>query len=114
MAVAMFLHWEGITPDQYDTLMARLELDANPAAGSVLHLATFGDKGLEVCDVWRTELAFEGFLEHRLLPIAEELEIEGEPEYRFTPLHNMYAADPATIDRLGMMSVPAAVATWAS
>lgn len=114
MAVAIILHWEGITSHQYDDLMARLELDTNPAAGSVLHLATFTDEGLEVCDVWRTEQAFEGFLEHRFLPVAEVLEWEGRPEYRFMPLHNMYAADPDTIDRIGMMSVPAAVASWAS
>ena len=114
MAVAMFLHWDGITPNQYDALMARLELDTDPAAGSVMHLATFSDEGLEMCDVWRTEQAFESFLEHRLLPLAEDLELEGGPEYRFMPLHNLFAADPATIDRIGMMSVPAAVASWAS
>ena len=113
MAVAMFMVWDGVTPDQYDALMARLELDSNPAAGDVLHLATFSDTGLEVFDVWRTEQAFHGFLEHRLLPTAAALGIEGEPEYQFSPLHNMYAADPNTIDRLGMVSVPAAVATWA-
>jgi hypothetical protein len=30
------------------------------------------------------------------------------------PLHNLYAADPDTIDRIGMLSVPAAAASWAS
>ena len=29
----------GVTADQYDTAMSRLELDSNPAAGSVLHVA---------------------------------------------------------------------------
>lgn len=112
MAVAMFMHWPGISPAQYDALMERLELDSNPAAGGVLHLATFTDEGLEVCDVWRTEQAFHGFLEHRLLPVAHELALESEPEYRLLPLHNLYAADPEMIDRIGMMSVPAAVASW--
>jgi hypothetical protein len=112
MAVAMFMRWNGVTPNQYDALMARLELDTNPAAGGVLHLATFADDGLEVCEVWRTEQAFYGFLEHRLLPTAAGLGIGGEPECQFAPLHNLYAADPDTIDRLGMMSVPAAVASW--
>ena len=46
MAVAMFMHWDGVVPHQYDALMERLELDANPAAGDVLHLATFTDEGL--------------------------------------------------------------------
>ena len=113
MAVAMFMHWPGVTPDQYDAVMARLDLDVNPAAGGVLHLAALSDEGLEMCDVWQTEQAFHGFLEHRLLPVVHELEIEGEPEVRLIPLHNLYAADPDMIDRIGAVSQPAMVAGWA-
>jgi hypothetical protein len=109
----MFMHWPGVTSDQYDALMARLELDVNPAAGGVLHLAALTDEGLEVCDVWQTEPAFHGFFENRLLPIAEALEIEGEPEVRMVQLHNLYTADPDMIDRIGAVSLPAAVAGWA-
>lgn len=112
MAVAMFMHWPGMTSDQYDSVMARLDLDANPAAGGVLHIATMTDEGLEVCDVWQTEQAFRGFLEQRFLPVVSALEIEGEPEIRVVPLHNLYAADPDMIDRIGMMSVPATVPAW--
>jgi hypothetical protein len=113
MAVALFMSWPGVTSDQYDSVMARLELDTNPAAGGILHLAALTDEGLEVCDVWQTEQAFHGFLEHRLLPIASELEIEGAPEIWLVPLHNLYAADPDMIDRIGVLSRPAAVAAWA-
>jgi hypothetical protein len=112
MAVAMFMHWPGITGPQYDAVMARLDLDANPAAGGILHVAALTDEGLEVCDVWQTEQAFNGFFEHRLLPVAEELELEGEPDIRLVPLHNLYAADADMIDRIGVMSLPAAVAAW--
>ena len=113
MAVAMFMHWPGVTSDQYDALMARLELDVNPAAGGILHLAVLTDVGLDVCEVWQTEPAFRGFLEQRLLPVAHGLEFEGEPEVRLQPLHNLYAADGDMIDRIGAVSLPAAVAGWA-
>jgi hypothetical protein len=113
MAVAMLMHWPGVTSDQYDAVMARLGLDANPPAGGVLHVAAVTDDGVEVCDVWQTEQAFSSFLEHRLLPAVSELGISGEPEIRIVPLHNLYAADPDMIDRIGMMAVPAAVAAWA-
>ena len=113
MAVAMFMHWPGVTAGEYDALMARLGLDASPAAGGILHLATVGEDGLEICDVWQTEQAFNGFLEQRLLPVARELDLPGEPEIRFQPLHNLYAADPDMIDRIGAISVPAAVPAWA-
>ncbi len=112
MAVAMLMRWDGITPGQYDALMERLELDASPAAGAVLHLAAFTDEGLEVCDVWRTEQALQGFLENRLLPAAHTLALAGRPEMKVIPLHNLYAADPDTIDRIGMLSLPAGVASW--
>lgn len=114
MAVAMFMKWPGITPDQYDAVMARLELDVDPAAGAVLHLATLTDEGLEVCDVWQTEQAFHGFFAHRLGPVVRELGVDGEPEVRLEPLHNLFAADPDVIDRIGAVSVPARVAAWAS
>ncbi len=94
--------------------MSRLALDASPAAGGVLHVATFSDDGLEVCDVWQTEQAFHGFLEQRLMPVARELDLGGEPEVRLMPLHNLYAGDPDMIDRIGAISMPAAVAAWAS
>jgi len=113
MAVAMFMHWPGVTPDQYEALMARLELDVSPAAGSVLHVAAVTDEGLEVCEVWQTEAAIRGFHEHRLMPIAEALEFAGEPKVRIVPMHNLYAADPDMIDRIGAVSLPAAVAGWA-
>jgi len=113
MAVAMFLHWPGLTGEQYDALIARLDLDANPAAGQVLHLSAVTDEGLEVCDVWQTEQAFQGFLEHRVMPAVAELEVTGTPEIRVVPLHNLYAADADMIDRIGAISLPAAAASWA-
>src|SRR5574337_1162448 len=101
MAVAMFMHWPGVSSHEYDALMARLELDANPAAGSILHLAVVTEAGLDVCDVWQTEPAFRGFLDQRLLPIAADLGFSGLPEVRVAPLHNLFAADADMIDRIG-------------
>jgi hypothetical protein len=114
MAVAMFMHWPGMTSDQYDAVMAKLALDVNPAAGGVLHMAALTDEGLEVCEVWQTELAFHGFLEHRLLPVVGELEVPGLPQITLVPLHNLYAADPHMIDRIGAVSLPAVTAGWAT
>ncbi len=112
MAVAMYMHWPGLTSDQYDAIMARLGLDANPTAGGVRHMATVTEEGVEVCDIWQTEQAFNGFLQQRLLPVVSELGISGEPDVRIVPLHNLYAADADMIDRIGAVSLPAAVASW--
>jgi hypothetical protein len=113
MAVAMFMHWPGMSADQYDALVARLDLDANPAAGEILHLAALTDEGLEVCDVWQTEQAFQGFLEHRVMPVVQELQLTGEPEIRIVPLHNLFVADADMVDRIGAISLPAGLPAWA-
>jgi hypothetical protein len=113
MAVAMFMHWPGMTADQYDALVARLDLDANPAAGEILHLAALTDEGLEVCDVWQTEQAFQSFLEHRVMPLVQELQLVGEPEIRVVPLHNLFVADADVLDRIGAISLPAGLPAWA-
>jgi hypothetical protein len=113
MAVAMFMRWSGVTSDQYDSIMSRLELDANPAAGEILHVAAATEDGLEVCEVWQTEQAARGFLERRLLPVAKELGVASEPDIRIVALRNLYAADPDMIDRIGAMALPAMVAEWA-
>ena len=114
MAVAIFMNWPGVRPHQYDAVMSRLRLDTDPAAGGVLHVASLTPDGLEVCDIWQTEQAFHGFLAQRLLPAAEDVGIDGGPTIRLVPLHNLYAADPHMIDRIGALSMPAAVAAWAA
>ncbi|MDW8339334.1 MAG: hypothetical protein RMM28_09365 [Thermoleophilia bacterium] len=113
MAVALFMRWPGMTSDQYDAIMSRLELDANPAAGEILHVAAATEEGLEACEVWQTEQAARGFLERRLLPVARELGVAGDPDVRIVALRNLYAADPDMIDRIGAMALPAMVAEWA-
>ena len=113
MAVTMFMHWPGITSDQYDALAGRLDLDANPAPGQILHLAAITDEGLEVCDVWQTEQAFHGFLEHRMMPLVQELQLVGEPEVRVVPLHNLFEADGDVLDRIGATSLPGGLPAWA-
>ena len=80
----------------------------------MLHVASLTADGLDVCDIWQTEQAFNGFLAQRLLPAAEDAGIDGGPTIRLVPLHNLYAADPHMIDRIGALSMPAAVAAWAA
>ena len=113
MAVAMLMHWPGsaptsTTPSWRGSASMRIRLPAGSCT-----VAAVTDEGVEVCDVWQTEQAFNGFLEQRLLPVVSELGITGEPEIRIVPLHNLYAADPDMIDRIGAVSLPAAVASWA-
>ena len=108
------MNWPGVRPQQYDAVMAQLRLDTDPAARGVLQVASLTAAGLEVCDIWQTQQAVHGLLAQRLLPAAEDVGIDGGPTIRLVPLHNLYAADPHMIDRIGALSMPAAVAAWAA
>ena len=44
MAVTVFARYPGLTPEVYDEVAASLDLDANPPAGAILHLA--GEAGI--------------------------------------------------------------------
>jgi hypothetical protein len=110
----MYLHWPDLTSSQYDAVMAKLSLDSNPAAGAIFHMATATDQGLEICEVWQTEQAFNSFLEQRLLPVASNLGIRGEPTIWVGPLHNVFTADPIMLDRMGAVSLPATTSSWST
>ena len=43
-----------------------LELDANPPAGAILHIASEAVGSVNVCEVWQTREAAESFVERRL------------------------------------------------
>jgi hypothetical protein len=110
MAVAMFATLFGATPAQYDRLIASLDLDASPAIGQVLHVAAERPDGIELCELWQTREAAEGFVNDWLWPKLAELGIGAEVEFSVLPLHNLFAPDIDTIERIGAVSLPAASA----
>jgi hypothetical protein len=110
MAVAMFMTLTGASPEQYDRLIASLDLDASPAIGQVLHLAAEAPDGLDVCEIWQTREAAEAFVDEHLWPKLAQLGIGAEIQFRVLPLHNLFAPALDTIERIGAVSLPAASA----
>ena len=110
MAVAIFMRLPGISTETYDRVLNRLDLDAMPAAGEILHVAAAVNGAIEICDVWQTPEAVDAFVDRRLRPA---LAAEGHApaiEMRVLPLHNLYAADLDTVERIGSVSLPAHLA----
>ena len=66
MAVVLFTRVPELDLARYDRMMAELELDANPPAGAILHIASEGAGSVNVCEVWQTREAAESFVERRL------------------------------------------------
>jgi hypothetical protein len=95
-----------IRPTAYDRLIASLELDVSPPIGEILHVAAETEDGLEVCEVWQTREAAEGFLHGVLEPALYRLGMNQPVEYAIFPLHNLFAPDLDTVERIGAVSLP--------
>jgi len=107
MAVVVLARYPNLTPQKYDEVIGGLELDANPPAGAILHVATDGTDEVVVTEVWRTEQTFQAFYDYRLRPMLLMHGVEGEPQVEVLPLHNLFAADMEMIERIGAVSIPA-------
>jgi hypothetical protein len=110
MAVAVFQRYSDLTPSTYDEIIASLDLDANPPVGAVLHVAGEGESEIIVCEIWRTEETFRSFYDYRLRPALVMRGVQAEPSISVAPLHNLFAADMDTVERMGAVSLPATYA----
>jgi hypothetical protein len=106
MAVAVFSRYPGLRPATYDEVVASLDLDANPPAGAILHLVAEGDDGIVVSEIWRTEQTFQAFNE-RFLNALQLRGFLSAPTVEIAPLHNLFAVEMETIERMGAVSLPA-------
>jgi hypothetical protein len=95
-----------MAPRTYDRLVASLQFDVSPPIGEIVHLAAEADDGIEVCEVWQTRDAAEGFLYDVLQPRLRELGVDDALEYAIFPLHNLFAPDLDMIERIGAVSLP--------
>lgn len=107
MAVAVFARYSNLTPAKYDEVISSLDLDANPPAGAILHVAAEGENEIIVSEIWRTEQTFRAFYDYRVRPALLMHGVEGEPRLEITALHNLFAIEMEMIERMGAVSLPA-------
>src|SRR4051812_5986288 len=98
MAVVLFTRVPELNLERYDLMMAGLQLDANPPAGAILHIASEGVGSVNVCEVWQTKEAAESFVERRLRDAVSSQGVKEPLSYRIEPLHNLFAPD---LDMIG-------------
>ncbi len=91
MAVAMFMHWAGVTAEEYDRVRQLVDREGTPAPGGFLHIAALDDSGLHVSDLWETAEAFQAFVQNRLMPGVKQLGLQGEPKVTLLPAHAIFA-----------------------
>jgi len=110
MAVAVIARFPDLTPETYGEVIASLELDANPPAGAIFHMAADGQGGVVAADIWQTEQTFRAFLDSRLRPALRMHGVHRDPVLEIAPLANVYGAEMWTIERMGAVSLPAHLA----
>jgi hypothetical protein len=91
MAIAMFMHWDGVTAEEYDKVREIVNWEGDPAAGGKLHVAAFDENGLHVTDLWDSAEAFQVFVADRLMPGVQQVGIKGEPKVTLLPAHAIFA-----------------------
>ncbi len=97
MAVMMKYEWDGVTPEQYDEVRARVGWLDTPPAGGRVHVAAFDENGVHITDVWDSVDDFQAFLNTRLAPAIAQVGIQREPRVEFLPLHEFHCPLPETI-----------------
>ena len=85
MATVILMEWAGVTQNEYNQVMRNLDLDKNPPAGGILHVAGFTAGTLHVLDVWESQQAFEKFQKDRLNAAVQKAGIISQPKVNSTP-----------------------------
>ena len=89
MAVILQIHWEGMTPTQYDDLSKRANWDGDPPDGGIFHAAWFEKDGLHVFDVWESREHFHRFFDGRVSSHLSGDMPRSRPSLEFRALHAM-------------------------
>ncbi|HEY1317999.1 MAG TPA: hypothetical protein VGF10_12320 [Gaiella sp.] len=110
MAVSVVAHFPGLSAETYDEVIAALDLDANAPAGAILHVAGESNDGITISEIWQTEQTFRAFYDYRLGPALRLHGVHREPVVEVSPLHNVYAPEIFTIERMGAISLPTGAA----
>ena len=106
MAYALFTRVPELDLARYDRMMSELDRDVSPPAGAILHIASEGTGGINVCELWQTREAAESFVERRLRDAVSAQGVKEPLSYRIEPLHNLFAPDMDMIGRIGNSSLP--------
>ena len=108
MSTVMSMEWNGLTQDQYQQVMRTLDLDKNPPAGGIFHVAGFTGGTLRVLDIWESQQAFEKFQKDRLASAVQKAGITSQPKVQFYPAHNIYVPNLEAIRKVGATAQPSA------
>lgn len=88
--VVVLMNWEGVTKAIYEQAREQINFEGDVPKGLVVHIATFGEKGIRIVDIWESEKDFNNFARDRLMPMTGKLMIGAEPNIEVYPLHVLF------------------------
>jgi hypothetical protein len=92
MAIGLIYDFKGVTLDQYDEVIEKMDLGGRSAPGSLFHWAAATDDGLRVVDVWEDRAQFDRFAEEKIGPLTAEVGITEPPEIAEFEIHSYLEA----------------------
>ena len=91
MAILAIFTGKGVTSDMYDALKAEVDWVHQQPQGAISHTASFDEAGdAHVADVWASPEALDHFVNTRLAPAMQRLNIP-LPDVTVYPVHNIDA-----------------------
>ena len=109
MAVTLTMRVPELRSERYDRAVGELELDANPPAGLILHVASVAVGGIDVCEIWQTPQAAESFVEHRLQEALDRHGVKEKLSFQIEPLHNLFVPELDMVALIGCSSLPGGI-----
>jgi hypothetical protein len=100
MAFVAVMEIPGLQTDQYDEILARMDVVSRPSPGVYLHICAPTDDGLRITELWDSEEGFRSFIEERMFPAAAELGVKADPVISVKPLHFLFAPRAREIAQL--------------
>ncbi len=90
MSVIIHVRWNDVTKQQYEALRNAVDWENDTPEGMLSHVSAFDDKGIRVTDIWETAENFQSFVGERLMPVSQEVGIEGQPEVEILPVYAIF------------------------
>ena len=92
----MRMRWDGVSPENYDAVWAKLRIDEEPPDGGYFHIAWFDGSRMRLTDVWESPAHFGRFIGNRLEPGVVAVGIETEPIFEVLHCHHFQRLDADT------------------
>src|SRR5204863_9427351 len=90
MAIIMNMEWPGLTRAQFDAARKRVRWEEEPPKGSIVQSQGWNGDTFIAADIWESVEDWNNFLQNRILPNLEGLDIEGEPTIRISEAYLVF------------------------